>query len=181
MADLSPLCAGHLLIVANHHHLSFAEMIEGHEREIKDFIGQTFPQYRDTFGEPLILEHGSAENTDGSACITHAHWHIVPLALRAAHTVMTGDGLTSIELERLGDLAMLGRGVPYFYCADRDSRRLYGVGQTMKRQYLRSVMGALLGIPDPEWDYAAVVRRDLLRITLARTVAWRIRVRLTSG
>lgn len=174
LADLSPLCIGHLLIVPNRHYVSFADLVEGHGREIEDFTRRTFGWYRTTFGGPLVFEHGSAAGIDGSACITHAHWHILPLAFDRAHRVMARDGLTSVELRELSDLAVAGRGVPYFYCADQDSRRLYGVGQVMRRQYLRSVMGALLGIPEPEWDYAVVVRKDLFRMTMSRTARWRL-------
>lgn len=179
IADMSPLCAGHLLIVSNYHHLSFAEVVQEHEHEVENFSQETFYRYQETFGDPLVLEHGSAEGIGGSACITHAHWHVVPLGLEAVHSVMSDDGLGSIKLDDLGGLAAAGRGVPYFYCADRSLRRLYGVGQTMRRQYLRSVMGVLLGIPDPEWDYAVVVRKELLRITMAKTAGWRLRARLT--
>jgi diadenosine tetraphosphate (Ap4A) HIT family hydrolase len=181
LADMSPLCTGHLLIVPNRHHLSFAEVIDRHEREIENFTRHAFGRYAETFGDPLILEHGSAAGIDGSACITHAHWHILPVKFDETHRVITRDGLASIELTGLGDLAAIGRGVPYYYCADRNSRRLYGVGQSMRRQYLRSVMGTLMGIPDPEWDYAVVVRKDLLRGTMARTAGWRLRGQLTYG
>ncbi|MEV5088691.1 hypothetical protein ACWEQ5_30280 [Streptomyces griseoincarnatus] len=42
----------------------------------------------------------------------------------------------------------------------------------MRSQYLRSVVGRLLGIPDPLWDYALVVRRELLRETMTLTRSW---------
>jgi len=179
LADMSPLCAGHLLVVSNRHHLSFAEVVSDHGAEVEAFTCEIFDQYQRTFGRAIILEHGSADGIDGSACITHAHWHIVPLSFDATDKILRHDGLTSVDLDRLSDLAVAG-GRPYFFCADQDVRRLYGVGQAMRRQYLRSVAAALLDIPDPEWDYALVVRKDLLRTTLARTERWSLRTPFTS-
>jgi hypothetical protein len=171
---MSPLCVGHLLLVPDRHYLSFAEVARDREVEVKDVKNQVFGLYRKTFGNPVILEHGSSYGMDGSSCITHAHWHLLPLTFDAIHQVMVGDGLALVELGGLRDLAVMGEGATYFYCADRYRSRLYGVGQARRRQYLRSVAGAILGIPDPEWDYAVVVRKDLLRATMAATTSWRI-------
>jgi hypothetical protein len=40
------------------------------------------------------------------------------------------------------------------------------------RQYLRSILGRVLSIDDPEWDYALVVRKDYLRETMSRARLW---------
>lgn len=174
LADMSPLCTGHLLLAPNLHYLSFAEAIPEHEAEVKDVTDQIVEQYTRTFGEPVILEHGSSPMTDGSSCITHAHWHLLPLAFDAVNEIITGDGLDWTDVDGLGELAESGKGTTYFLCADRRRRRLYGPGRRMRRQYLRSVAAAVLGIPDPEWDYAVVVRKHLLRETMAATADWRL-------
>jgi diadenosine tetraphosphate (Ap4A) HIT family hydrolase len=175
LADMSPLCVGHLLMVSNVHYLSFGEVIRDHGTEVEHVLNQLFGQYTSTFCEPLILEHGSSKEVDGAACITHAHWHVLPLKLDLVHDAISEDDLPVMDLGTIGDLATLGdQGRAYFYCADRFRHRVYGSNHTLRRQYLRSVAGALLGIPDPEWDYAVVVRKDLLRITMASTSSWRI-------
>lgn len=174
LADMSPLCVGHLLIAPFRHYLSFAEAVRHHGAELDDVIARVSDRYAATFGEPLILEHGSTEDLDGSSCITHAHWHLLPLRFDAVHAIMAGDGLDWTELDGFHELAESGRGTTYFLCADRHRRRLYGPGRGMRRQYLRSVAAAVLGIPDPEWDYAVVVRKPLLRITMTATADWRL-------
>ncbi|MBC6456630.1 hypothetical protein [Actinomadura sp. HBU206391] len=175
LADMSPLVVGHLLLASNDHYFSFGEAVRDHVEEVKGLLGGIFDQYAETFSEPVIMEHGSSQVMEGSGCITHAHIHILPLQLDAVHRVMTQDGLIASELSDLRDLKDLGdRGLPYFYCSDRARHRVYGVARAMRRQYLRSVAGLLLGIADPEWDYAVVVRKDLLRITLNRTAGWHI-------
>jgi diadenosine tetraphosphate (Ap4A) HIT family hydrolase len=175
LADMSPLAVGHLLLASNDHYLSFGEAVGDHLDEINDVIKQTYDQYAATFGEPVIMEHGSSQLMDGSACITHAHMHFLPLRLNAVHTTIVQDGLTASELGDIRDLKYLGdRGLSYFYCGNRVEHRVYGVAHKMRRQYLRSVAGRLLGMADPEWDYAVVVRKAFLRITLSRTANWRI-------
>ncbi|GAA3339492.1 hypothetical protein GCM10020358_23490 [Amorphoplanes nipponensis] len=44
--------------------------------------------------------------------------------------------------------------------------------RTIRPQYLRSVVGRMLDIPDPEWDWSVVVRRHLMRETMRLTSGW---------
>jgi diadenosine tetraphosphate (Ap4A) HIT family hydrolase len=175
LVDMSPLCVGHLLIVSRDHYLSFAEVMKDHGSEVKDVLEQVAHQYRNTFGRLVVLEHGSSPDIDGSACVTHAHWHLFPLKADAIHQIIFTDGLSCSELTDLDDLVMMAeQRSSYFYVGDSSRHRLYGVGTKMRRQYLRSVAGGLLGIPDPEWDYALVVRKDLFWATMSRVTSWSI-------
>ena len=175
LADMSPLCVGHLLLVSRDHYLSFAEVMKDHGSEVKDVLERVLIQYRNAFGRHVVLEHGSSSDIDGSACITHAHWHLLPLEADAVHEILFMDDLPSTELPDQRDLAtMVDQGRSYFYVGDSSQHRLYGVGKSMRRQYLRSVAGALLGIPDPEWDYALVVRKDAFHTTMTRVAGWSI-------
>jgi diadenosine tetraphosphate (Ap4A) HIT family hydrolase len=177
LVDLSPLCVGHLLIASNAHYLSFAEVLSDHGDEVVRFWKRVLERYAEVFGTPVVLEHGSFEGMDGSACITHAHWHVLPLALRDIDGIIKGDGLPATELGHVRELASLtGKSKPYFYCADGSRHLVYAATLRMPRQYLRSVAGRLLGIPDPEWDYAVVVRKEVLRRTLALAAPWRTTV-----
>jgi len=44
----------------------------------------------------------------------------------------------------------------------------------MRSQYLRSVVGEIIGIPDPLWDYSLVIRKELLRDTVEIASRWNI-------
>jgi diadenosine tetraphosphate (Ap4A) HIT family hydrolase len=176
IVDMSPLCVGHLLIVSNQHYLSFAGVVRDHRTEVEDVVAQVLRSYETTFGGPVVLEHGSSQDMEGSACITHAHWHILPLDSEAVHQILINDGLEATELGGLEDLAAVAAGgAPYFYCSDGSNQRMYGVGHKMRKQYLRSVAGQLLGIPDPEWDYVVVIRKDAFTTTMGHVREWRIR------
>lgn len=172
IADISPLSVGHLLLVPHRHYYSFAGVVRDHGAELHALLEAVHDQYTATFGTPLVFEHGSTRDMRRSACITHAHWHYLPIPVDAVDRIISRDGLERRTLSAMADLATLPPGVPYFYRATRDDHVVYGVGQTARRQYLRSVAAEVLGIPDPEWDWAAVIRKDLLRETMNRVRDW---------
>lgn len=175
LADMSPLAQGHLLLVSNSHYVSFGQVVLDHADAVCSAIAQVFPQYGTSFGKPVILEHGSATSMDGSACITHAHLHLLPLRSVEIHDLMSSDGLVSTTIDNITGLGRFGiADLPYFYCADAETHRVYGVAQARPRQYLRSVAGRLLGMKDPEWDYALIIRKDLLRSTVKEARSWQL-------
>jgi len=101
---MSPLCVGHLLIVSQDHYLSFAEVMKDHESEVKVVLERVLEQYQNTFGQAVVLEHGSSLDIEGSGCITHAHWHLFPLEADAVHEIILDDGLCCSDLTDLEDL-----------------------------------------------------------------------------
>lgn len=173
VADLSPLTSGHILVLSRLHHLNFAQVAEAHPSEIRDLFNLLLPQYVQTFDRVTILEHGSAENMVNGACITHAHLHLLPISRQAVNEAMENDGLHWTSFPSLQDLGRPPwmRSAYYLSGAESDFRRYEPIPE-LPRQYLRAVAGAILGIPDPEWEWAVVIRRDLLRETIARTSSW---------
>ncbi|KFU77339.1 hypothetical protein BB31_31820 [Amycolatopsis lurida NRRL 2430] len=103
---MSPLVLGHLLLLPSKHYLSFAQVLSLHELEVTGLVGDVIPLYRDTFGEPLILEHGSSAGQESHACITHAHLHFLPVDGDTVDDLLIGDGLVHRDLDSLGELAL---------------------------------------------------------------------------
>ncbi|SPT60922.1 MULTISPECIES: HIT domain-containing protein [Actinomadura] len=175
LADMSPLTWGHLLLVPNAHYVSFGAVMCDHAEEVATALKQIVLPYTASFGEPVFLEHGSTMRMDGSACVTHAHIHLLPLPFEQVNTLMARDGLAPTTLGGLADLERFGHDdLPYFYCGDADEHQVYAAVQARPRQYLRSVAGRILGLADPEWDYAVVVRKDVLVTTMKETAHWRL-------
>ncbi|HKR48307.1 MAG TPA: HIT domain-containing protein [Pseudonocardiaceae bacterium] len=173
IADLSPLTSGHILILSKRHHLNFARVVENYPFEITTLLNLLLPQYVQTFGRMTILEHGSAENMVNGACITHAHLHLLPISRQAVDEMMESDGLRWTSFPSLEDFGRPPWTRSAYYLSGAESCfRLYEPTPGLPRQYLRSVAGAILGIPDPEWDWAVVVRKELFRETIARTSNW---------
>ena len=174
MADLSPLSIGHLLLVSNYHYYSYAEVCRDHLDEVGRVTDQVLTLYSSTFGDPVILEHGSSPDASGgSSCISHAHWHFLPVSAERISGVMTEDGLKHTNLESLGELAQTARRlVPYLYVASASHRSVFSIDRLIRRQYLRSVVGTILGIPDPIWDWAIVAKKQYLRSSMRATTDW---------
>ena len=175
MADISPLCIGHLLLVSNYHYYSYAEVCRDHLDEVTHITDQVLTQYSSTFGDPVILEHGSSLGSGISSCISHAHWHYLPISADSVSEVMAEDGLCPSDLKSLAELTQITRQqIPYYFVANAAYRRIYHIDRVIRQQYLRSVAGSILGIPDPLWDWALVTRRRYLQASMIAAAHWRL-------
>lgn len=173
VADMSPLTVGHLLLLPRSHHLSFAALLGVHLAEVEQLLATIRPRYVATFGEPLVMEHGSAASSDTNACITHAHWHFIPVDGTKVDSLVRQDALPRTDITGIAELAASHwSDRPYFYTSYAGEHHVYEPSPATRRQYLRSLVGQVLSINDPEWDYALVVRKELCRETLARVRDW---------
>jgi diadenosine tetraphosphate (Ap4A) HIT family hydrolase len=85
--DISPLVAGHLLLVADTHYPSFAAARDSLCMErVSKIISQVAVSLNDVQGAALlVVEHGesAAPSREGpTQCISHAHIHLVPITKR---------------------------------------------------------------------------------------------------
>lgn len=168
IADISPLVEGHLLVVPKKHYLNFASVIEDYRQEAVRVIRRARDWVRETYGSVALFEHGSTSDP-GGACIVHAHIHVLPVSVTGLAAVMRRD---EMELTALGDITswteISKTPHPYLLCSDGERSLVTFPAVPVRRQYLRSAAAEVLGIPDPEWDWSLVVRRDLLRKTVRR-------------
>ncbi|MEU9557823.1 HIT family protein [Streptomyces fumanus] len=172
IADVSPLCIGHLLLLPMEHYLSFADLVDRYHEELDAVLDVIEPLYCDTFGRLTILEHGSSEEMRASACISHAHWHLLPIDGHDVDSAITADSLHAATFTDLKEISAFA-GTPYFLCGTEGTYRIYDARNPIRSQYLRSVAGRILGISTPLWDYALLVRRELLRETITLTQDWK--------
>jgi diadenosine tetraphosphate (Ap4A) HIT family hydrolase len=173
LADMSPLVVGHLLLLPRQHHLSFARVIADDYTELRSLLAWLIPRYAATFASPLVLEHGSTEQMGRQACVTHAHWHIFPVSGDAVDELLESEELPYRDLDEVQEL---GRepwlSNSYYFRLYRNRARVYLPAETTPRQYLRSIVGKLLSIEDPEWDYSLITRKEHLRLTMHMTASW---------
>ncbi|WBB75570.1 hypothetical protein O7602_08695 [Micromonospora sp. WMMD1128] len=176
IADMSPLTVGHLLLLPEDHYLSFGHLDAEQSERARAIVNVLRPLYVATFGQMAVLEHGSSSEMP-SACITHAHWHFLPIDAARAANLMARDGLTRVELPDFTGLQRFAAADrPYYYCGDGSTHIVFDAQRRVRSQYLRSVVGAMLGMADPEWDWSVVIRKDLLRATLIATQGWQERL-----
>lgn len=166
VVDLSPLVIGHVLACPRSHYFSAAQTLSDPESDFRTFLVHFLRRYAEVFGEFTILEHGSTPVMP-TACISHAHLHILPLALEPITKRMTADGLSLSVLDSWEDVADLRLGEsPYYLAADGNQFFVARPQQRTISQYLRVVAGASVAIPAEKCDWAVVVRREIFHRTL---------------
>lgn len=136
--DLSPLAAGHLLIVSQEHCNSFANA----PRCVFERLMKTLLYFsEEIFGGKEItwFEHGAVFEGTGGASISHAHLHLIPQAL-ALNTVVEKDRKYSKKIpfsdKEFADLAF---AQPYLWIGNRGGSFLYHVKE-LPSQYLRKMV-----------------------------------------
>lgn len=192
-ADIAPVKAGHLLLLAPGHDLTMATALaEDDERwryvdAVREAYLRTFP------GDGLtILEHGSGGMGHRRDCIEHAHWHLLPFEsglgevidedLRSAMTVGRAEKRDLVDARALD--ARYGERNYLFYLdhgkdpgpASPPARVwVYSLETSLPyQQYTRSVghrytaglAGTAVGTLD--WDWALHAGGELVDRTLAR-------------
>lgn len=119
IVDLSPICKGHVLVCPRVHFYSIAQALHDDRGSgFLDFLQPFLQRYKLTFGGFSILEHGSTATMAGSACISHAHLHIVPLPLQSLVSKMREDGLHLIEYDGWEAVRDSLHATPYFLATD---------------------------------------------------------------
>lgn len=169
VVDISPLVEGHLLVVPKKHYLNFAGAMLDHPHEAVQVIRSARDWVHRTYGSVALFEHGSTPGESGGACIAHAHVHVLPVAATGLIAVMRRDRLELTVLpDHTGWTEIADTPRPYLLCSDGESSVVTFPPERVRRQYLRSAAAEVLGIPDPQWDWSLVIRRDLLRRTVRR-------------
>jgi diadenosine tetraphosphate (Ap4A) HIT family hydrolase len=166
IADIAPLCVGHTLLVPRNHYINFGIIPEELAGELDSFREHCLSLISDHYGPATVLEHGSSSNMRRAACISHAHWHLIP-DLKSPVQIFERDGLRGFDVHtwrELGNFAELDR--PYIYFNIDSEHRIYCTNLSKRHQYLRIVMAEILGVPEPEWDWALSLRPELLRATV---------------
>jgi diadenosine tetraphosphate (Ap4A) HIT family hydrolase len=167
LIDLAPLVEGHLLIVPKWHALSFGQVPPHMWGELLDLRTLVTERVTEIYGRPTILEHGSSSSITFSACVSHAHWHVIPVAVDLVPT-FTADGLRGRLIDDVTEIVRLGAADISYILYDTMTPKglwIYESGLSKRHQYLRAAIAEQIGIPEPEWDWSIIQRRDLLRAT----------------
>jgi diadenosine tetraphosphate (Ap4A) HIT family hydrolase len=129
-----------------------------------EFVEQVAARVHERYGPSTIFEHGSCRQAERrrSACLTHAHVHIVPgsysfdlLGLPVLEFASLAEFSDSPANSRVdGYLMYREPGGPVCYSRD------LGVSQ-----YFRRHIASVRGVPD-DWDYALFPHFDNIRTTI---------------
>jgi diadenosine tetraphosphate (Ap4A) HIT family hydrolase len=159
---LSPLCAGHVLILPRLHVTNLASLAEPLRWSLLACLRSTVNQLSQHFGESFyFFEHG----VDGSgvACgIDHAHMHILPLSANIVGTIESRVEMDFPACD-IGSLSLVlsaasqNKGQSYLLRgADLESIRL-SVNHRIPSQYMRQLIAAV-GLKS-DWDWKLLTGR----------------------
>jgi diadenosine tetraphosphate (Ap4A) HIT family hydrolase len=167
LADLSPLTLGHSLVVPRQHYFNISETLAKDGDGYLPFLVEFLDRYEDVFGSYALFEHGSTIGMLSSACISHAHLHVLPMPLEPVLERLHSDGLTLTQLTGWDDVTKLDdEGLPYFLASDGARWFVALDPPVMPSQYLRIAIGATLHISPGECDWAVVIRKMVHKETL---------------
>lgn len=139
--DVSPLTKNHFLIIPVTHYFSSLSVAAEEQLELTNIKTKIKNFYKTQMGKDcLFFEHGSC-NTEGSACIHHAHIHSVPM--------------DKAEQEHVSAYALRSLGNPvttsqininnYLNLETSDSKTLYWNDKKRESQIFRKIISDVLG------------------------------------
>lgn len=79
--SISPITAGHVLILPKFHIKSIAQVDATYHYELISFVTEIIELIKTIFDIPIIFEHGIGEGKIGGCGVDHAHLHIIPIGL----------------------------------------------------------------------------------------------------
>ena len=166
VVDIAPLSLGHTLLVPRDHYINFGTIPSKIRDELDSFREACVALISERYGTPTVLEHGSSSAMRGSACISHAHWHLIP-GIESSVQIFERDGLCGESINSWQDLCAVAElDRPYIYYNFGATHHVYSANLSKRHQYIRMVIAEVLGIAEPEWDWALSRNPEFLRATV---------------
>jgi diadenosine tetraphosphate (Ap4A) HIT family hydrolase len=161
IAGLGAFVPGYVLVFPEQHVESALRIRQETSDAFRDLIQRTVRAVQSAFGPATLFEHGSCsrEGVRRSACLDHAHIHILPgcYDLRSYVTRRGGSQDRSVN-ERTLD------GAGYLFLHEPMMHPVYGHDPGMS-QFFRRKIATMLGIAD-EWDYLLFPRLENVSQTI---------------
>lgn len=152
--SVSPIRAGHLLMVPKGHVTSMLQVPVSMFEEFKTFALRLIERMSQTYGDVLFFEHGVGRGCVGGCGVDHAHWHLLPCSAEesARFASIVFEHYPSSRYSTQEDLfhsvdthhsyLLFGRDFDdVAYCAD----------ESVESQYFRRVFAQVLG--SAAWDW----------------------------
>jgi diadenosine tetraphosphate (Ap4A) HIT family hydrolase len=168
LADLSPLVAGHALLVTRENLPAMGAIDVSWWDELLELEANATHVMTEAYGTCLLVEHGSSTKLAHSPCISHAHWHLMPVAtdlVAALHRV----GIRTRGISSPRELAAWSaRDQSYLFSRDADGMMSVGLSDAahpLPRQFVRQEIAADLALA--AWDWGLPPDKAMLRATVA--------------
>jgi diadenosine tetraphosphate (Ap4A) HIT family hydrolase len=163
IAGLGAFTPGYVLVFPEQHVKSTLGIAKDDYPLFADLLTDTIERVTNAFGPPTIFEHGSCalENTRRSACLDHAHVHLLP----GSYELSSNNQEDAIAMfERLP--AIIAAVTGYLFVQEPGSEPVYKSDPGVS-QYFRRKVAAKLDFAD-EWDYLLFPRLENVLETIKR-------------
>jgi hypothetical protein len=160
LPPLGMLTPGHLLVTAEEHLLSMAELGARHLVDLASWLTYILGILSKPFGHYLFFEHGNSRRGNSAACIDHAHIHLLPLA-----DCMSRELESALPWIALPDYQHLAGyvGLSYVFLGS-DGQHLVHPSSSLQSQWIRRKAANVLRRDD--WDWCLTRDSDELERTL---------------
>jgi diadenosine tetraphosphate (Ap4A) HIT family hydrolase len=164
IAGLGAFVPGYVLVFPEQHVESSLRMSTTAHQAFADLIWTTAGQVEMIFGSPTVFEHGTCPNglLRRSACLDHAHIHIIPGCYNLERRVRSSAESSSQAAARI----TRRRDSGYLFLQEPDADPLYSDDPGVSQFFRRHIAGEL-GEPD-DWDYLLFPRLNNVRETITK-------------
>jgi diadenosine tetraphosphate (Ap4A) HIT family hydrolase len=164
IAGLGAFAPGYVLVFPEQHVKSTLGIPKDDYPLFTDLLAVTIAKVTAAFGPPTIFEHGSCilENTRRSACLDHAHIHLLPGLYELSNSNAQADAAAVPRWQPRVIAAVAG----YLFLQEPGAEPIYAADPGIS-QYFRRKVAAKLDFED-EWDYLLFPRLENVLETIKR-------------
>jgi len=166
--SLGQIVEGYLLIASKKHYIGMGQVPHELYSELNSVHQKVRQVLSEAYESPLFFEHGpTSEKEKGGCCVTHAHFHAVPVQVDILSDLAKYFKYQKIEtfdsLKKQFD-----KRVPYFfYESNLKEKYLFEVPEIVPSQYVRQIIAFKIGKPE-KWDWKTYYGIDELLKTLEK-------------
>lgn len=170
LPTVSPLAAGHVLVLPKWHVNNLAALPEHSRRELVVCAESVSRRLAERFGSELyFFEHGVTDAGQGCG-IDHAHLHVLPLragSIARVESSVEVDFPSQREGSLLDVLSFVGQtgARPYLLHGHNLEAMKVSANGDIQSQYMRRVVARSLSLP--EWDWKKLSAQAEFQSTLA--------------
>ena len=171
LPTLSPLRAGHIMVLPRRHIKSFAQLPQSEHEPFEAFWAKIVKSVQEVFGPVVWWEHGVGKGTFGGCGITHAHLHILPLGKRefeAVHRALMGQFPKRRRLPagRTFPLTDIPAERSYLIWGESGANSWVATSSQIPSQLVRQLVCQHTGLG--EWDWKQLSNWESFRQTYAQ-------------
>jgi diadenosine tetraphosphate (Ap4A) HIT family hydrolase len=153
--SISPITAGHVLIIPKQHISSMTQLKQSMGSEIENFVTKIIELVTINFGPPIIFEHGIGYGKRGGCGVNHAHLHVLPTnpdIAKRIQLIIFQDFRFSGAIS-LTEFLSHGETRDSYLLFGRHMKKIfYSYDETIPSQYVRKLIANEMGNSSWDWE-----------------------------